>query len=185
MRLIGPGLRRRNRQRPRQRRLWQMLTRSTGPASRVGLQAIRMDSNSQHKDQVPAPARGRRRRTTGGAHDHIIHAAREAIVTIDEQQRIVMVNPAAERLFASSAAQMLGSALEQFIPQRHRQGHAEQVRRFGAGRRAERPMAERRAVTGLRADGSEFPLEATISRADFDDPQGPRRLYTALLRDLS
>ncbi|MDP3083177.1 MAG: PAS domain-containing sensor histidine kinase [Rubrivivax sp.] len=144
-----------------------------------------MDSNSQHKDQVPAPARGRRRRTTGGAHDHIIHAAREAIVTIDEQQRIVMVNPAAERLFASSAAQMLGSALEQFIPQRHRQGHAEQVRRFGAGRRAERPMAERRAVTGLRADGSEFPLEATISRADFDDPQGPRRLYTALLRDLS
>jgi two-component system, NarL family, sensor histidine kinase UhpB len=115
----------------------------------------------------------------------IIHAAFEAIVTVDEAQRIVMMNPAAERIFGCAAQQALGCDLGRFIAPRNRGAHAEHVRRFGVTGVSERPMGARGRVIGLRANGQEFPAEATILRVDTRDESGPRRFYTALLRDLS
>ncbi|MDE2628137.1 MAG: PAS domain S-box protein [Burkholderiales bacterium] len=117
--------------------------------------------------------------------DGAVRAALEAIVTVDDRQRIVMINPAAQRMFGCTAEQALGSELSRFIPQRLREVHARHVREFDASDARELPVAKRSAVIGLRADGTEFPLEASISRVDVQSEFGPRRYFTALLRDLS
>ncbi len=113
------------------------------------------------------------------------HAAHEAIVTVDEAQRIVMINPAAQRMFGCTAAEALGSDLSRFIPQRLRSAHAGHVRDFIETGVNERPMAERLPVTGLRANGEEFPAAITITRAEGAGPFGSGRFFTALLCDLS
>ena len=51
----------------------------------------------------------------------VLHAALEAMVTIDEQLRIVMVNPAAQRMFGRSATDMIGRSLDELMPARFRQ----------------------------------------------------------------
>jgi two-component system, NarL family, sensor histidine kinase UhpB len=115
----------------------------------------------------------------------IIHAAHEAIVTVDEAQRIVMMNPAAERMFGVKADQALGSDLARFIPVHDRGAHAGHLQRFGESDVSERPMGASGRVAGLRSNGQEFAAEAVISRVETTGESGPKRFYTALLRDLS
>ena len=117
--------------------------------------------------------------------DGIIRAAHEAIVTVDDEQRIVMINPAAQRMFGCTAQQALGSDLSRFIPVSHRKAHADHVREFSESGATERPMSMRARITGLRASGEEFPVEAAISRVEVAGALGPKHFYTALLRDLS
>jgi PAS domain S-box-containing protein len=62
--------------------------------------------------------------------DAIVQAAREAIITISEDQRIVMINPAAQRMFGLTAREALGTDLGRLIPQRYRHNHAMHVRAF-------------------------------------------------------
>jgi len=122
---------------------------------------------------------------TNGVQDAIIHAALEGIITVDEEQRIVLINPAAQRMFGVQAADVLGRNLSQFIPARLRAEHAQHVDRFRLFSDTDRAMAWRRAVFGLRADGQEFPVQASISRTVTAGAEGPRTLTTVLLRDLS
>ena len=121
----------------------------------------------------------------GIMNDKIVRAAFEAIITVDESQRVVMINPAAQRMFGVTASEVLGKNLSCFIPSRFHRAHAEHVRQFDQSGTAERAMGERNTVVGLRANGQEFSLEATISRLDVVDGMGQRRFFTALLRDLS
>lgn len=109
----------------------------------------------------------------------------EGIVTIDEAQRIVMINPAAQRMFRCAASDVLGKNLSVFIPPRLRRSHAAHVRKFDKAGTVERPMGERTVLTGLRMSGEEFPMEATISRLDMIGEAGGHRFFTALIRDLS
>ena len=120
-------------------------------------------------------------RVHGGA----VHAASEAIVTVDEQQRIVMINPAAQRMFGCSAVEALGSPLSRFIPADRREAHARHVAEFARAGTLEARMGEPGRVTGLRANGETFPAEASISRVAVSGPDGPIHYFTALLRDLS
>ncbi len=118
-------------------------------------------------------------------YDSIARASHDAIVTVDQQQRIVMLNPAAQRMFGCTANEALGTSLSRFIPPEHRAAHAEQVRAFDLSGTAERPMAERGAIVGLRSNGERFPAEATISRLDVAGELGEMRYFTALMRDIS
>jgi two-component system sensor histidine kinase UhpB len=122
---------------------------------------------------------------TGSVFRGAVRAAHEGIVTIDDQQRIVMINPAALRMFGCSAAEALGARLSRFIPPAQRTAHARQVRAFDASGTIERPMGERGIITGLRANGEVFPAAASISRVDVRGGPGTRRYFTALLCDLS
>ena len=117
--------------------------------------------------------------------DGVVHAALEAIVTVDESQRIVMINPAALRMFGCTAKQALGQELSRFIPAKFRAAHAEHVRRFDASGVEDRPMGARPTLTGMRWDGEEFPVEASISRVEVKSESGTRHYFTALLRDIS
>ncbi len=115
----------------------------------------------------------------------IVQATCEGIVTIDEKQRIVMISPAAQRMFRCSASDALGQNLSIFLPERLRRDHAAHVRRFNRAGTVERPMGERTILMGLRMNGEEFPIEATISRVDMAGAVGSQRFFTALIRDLT
>ncbi len=111
----------------------------------------------------------------------IVSIASDAIVSVDESQRIVLFNRGAEQTFGWTEAEVLGQPLEILIPERFRGGHADHVRRFGDGPVVARRMGERREIWALHRDGSEFPAEASISRLEITG----MRFYTAVLRDVS
>ncbi|WOB76840.1 PAS domain-containing sensor histidine kinase [Achromobacter xylosoxidans] len=94
----------------------------------------------------------------------IIQSATEPIITVDERQRIVMFNPAAERVFLREAAQAIGASLDILIPARFRGVHARHVERFRHTGISERKMGLGAPLWGLRANGEEFPMEASISQ---------------------
>jgi PAS domain S-box-containing protein len=104
----------------------------------------------------------------------------DAIISVDEAQRIVLYNRAAERIFGWSAADMLGGPLDRLLPQRYRRGHGDLVRHFGDTGATSRRMGGA-VLLGLRHDGEEFPIEATISQ--LDTPAG--KLFTVILRDVT
>ena len=116
-----------------------------------------------------------------GRLEGIIRSAMEAIITIDESQRILIFNPMAEKLFGCAAADAIGGSLERFIPIRNRPGHSEKVRQFGVTGASERQLGRQRPLFGLRANGEEFPIEASISQ--LVDQKG--RLFTVMLRDVT
>ncbi|WP_439682508.1 PAS domain S-box protein [Cupriavidus oxalaticus] len=111
----------------------------------------------------------------------IIRSSMEAIITVDSEQRVILFNPMAEKLFAWPAENAIGRPLGDFIPERFRPAHEEHVRRFGVTGVSDREMGRQRALYALRRDGSEFPIEASISQI----ADRGTRLYTVMLRDIT
>jgi PAS domain S-box-containing protein len=111
----------------------------------------------------------------------IVSSAMDAIITVDENQSIVLFNESAEQMFGCTAAEALGQPLSRFIPDRFRGAHSEFVRRFGETGGTSRAMGRLGALVALRADGSEFPIEASISAIEV----GGRKLYTVIHRDIT
>ena len=113
----------------------------------------------------------------------ILHAAQEAIVMVDERQRIVAINPAAERMFRCKAPQVLGQPLERFIPPRQRAAHAVQVDEFATSASLQQRLVRHRHTTAARLDGSEFPVEISLSRVDMAEGDSVRHYFAALVLD--
>jgi PAS domain S-box-containing protein len=111
----------------------------------------------------------------------IIASALDAIIVIDEDQRIVLFNSAAEMMFGFRAREAIGSSIDQFIPQHFRTAHRVQVGEYGASGAAVQMMRERNLVYGLRATGQEFPIETSLSQTE----SRGRKLFTAIIRDVS
>ena len=110
-----------------------------------------------------------------------INSVMDAIVAVDEDHRIILFNPAAERMFGMAQDEVRGQPLSLLLPERARETHALNMDGFkGAGGGA-RPIAASMDITGMRADGSEFPIECTISQTLIEGkPQ-----FTAVLRDIT
>ena len=111
----------------------------------------------------------------------IVASAMDAIITVDESQRIVLFNAAAEKTFGTQAADAIGQSLDRFIPERFRHAHREHVRSFGATNVTKRSMGHLNPLFGLRASGEEFPIEASISQVEV----GGKKLFTVILRDIT
>ncbi|WP_436968402.1 PAS domain-containing sensor histidine kinase [Burkholderia multivorans] len=111
----------------------------------------------------------------------IIRSSMEAIITVDENQTIVIFDPAAEQVFGVSAMEAVGAPLPRFIPERFRAAHARHVEQFGVTGVSERQMGRQRVLFGLRGNGTEFPIEASISQIR----DGAGKLYTVMLRDVT
>ena len=111
----------------------------------------------------------------------LIQSAMDAIIAIDGGQRIVLFNPAAERMFGCPAAKALGSSIDRFIPAPVRQAHRDHVRRFGSTGVTSRHLGALSSVRGLRHNGEEFPIEASISQLDASG----QKLFTVILRDIT
>lgn len=111
----------------------------------------------------------------------LLDSAMDAIITVDEQQKIVLYNRAAEKIFGWPRQEMLRQPLERLIPGRFRADHSQHLARFGTTGVTPRRMGGLRVVHGLRANGEEFPMDASISQ--LETPQG--KLYTVILRDIT
>jgi PAS domain S-box-containing protein len=111
----------------------------------------------------------------------IVGSAMDAIISVDEQQKIVLFNLAAEKLFRCSAAATLGQPLDRFIPQHFRAEHWQQVTDFGKSGVTSSSMRLLGALSALRADGEEFPIEASISKIEV----AGEKIYTVILRDIT
>jgi PAS domain S-box-containing protein len=121
------------------------------------------------------------RKIAAARFEGIIAAAMDAIISIDESQVIILFNPAAERMFRIKASEAIGSHINRFIPVRFRATHPGQVQEFGETGATHRQMGRLGSVSGLRADGEEFPAEASISQIQTDSG----RIYTVIMRDIS
>jgi PAS domain S-box-containing protein len=111
----------------------------------------------------------------------VIGSAMDAVITVDDQQRVTLFNGAAEAMFGYRAIEVVGQAVERLIPQRFRSAHSEHIDSFGRARGTRRRMGQLGRVYGLRRDGTEFPVEAAISQAD----AAGHKLYTVILRDIT
>ncbi|WP_431859149.1 sensor histidine kinase [Azospirillum sp.] len=111
----------------------------------------------------------------------ILAIAADAVVSVDQAQRIILFNQGAERIFQFTAAEALGQPLEILLPTFARAGHSRQVERFGHTGVQARQMGERSIIRGRRKNGEEFPAEASISRIVV----GGRTVFTAILRDVT
>ena len=111
----------------------------------------------------------------------ILDSAMDAIITVDSDQRIVMFNRAAEQVFGCTARLAIGRTIDRFIPTQFRAAHAHHVEEFDANGRTTRRMGHLGVLSGLRANGEEFPVEAAISRTE----HAGRRLFTVILRDIT
>ena len=111
----------------------------------------------------------------------IVESAMDAIITVDERQRVVLFNAAAEEVFGWPREEAMGQPLDSFIPERFRRGHRAMVEGFGTAGSTSRRMGHARVVMGLRRNGEEFPIDASISQAR----EGGQRFYTVILRDVT
>jgi PAS domain S-box-containing protein len=111
----------------------------------------------------------------------IISSAMDAIITVDGDQKIIVFNRAAEQIFRCPAMDALGQTIDKFIPQRFREAHRGHIRSFGQTGVSSRSMYSPGTLMGVRADGEEFPVEATISQVK----TASETLYSVILRDVS
>lgn len=111
----------------------------------------------------------------------LIDSVMDAVITLDSGQRVSLFNPAAERMFGYTAGEIIGQPVEILMPSRFRRSHSDHVRDFGTSGATTRRMGSLGQVTGRRRDGTEFPIEASISHSEV----GGERHFTAILRDIS
>src|SRR5688572_21505619 len=105
----------------------------------------------------------------------------DAVIAVDDEQRIIFFNAGAERIFGYTADEVGGRYLAMLLPERYRPTHRGHVHGFGAAHGSARLMGERQEISGLRKNGDEFPAEASIQHIEIDG----KNIYAAVLRDVS
>ncbi|BDC48731.1 hypothetical protein F183_A10470 [Bryobacterales bacterium F-183] len=125
-----------------------------------------------------APARARDRELF--RFRELLDAAPDAILEIDSKGRIILVNDAAEQLFGYTRQELLHQPVDVLVPDAVRGGHQEHRRRY-AEHPTRRPMGSGLRLHGKRKDGSEFPVEISLSPVYCED----QFCVAAIIRDVS
>ena len=111
----------------------------------------------------------------------ILDNANEAIISIDENQKITLFNHAAEQTFGYTSNEVLGQPFNLLIPSRFTNNHYQYINSFKNTQETARQMGGRRPVFGQRKDGTEFLAEVSISKIK---PRG-KTIFTAIIRDIT
>ena len=111
----------------------------------------------------------------------ILDLAEDAIISVDDKQRIVLFNRGAERMFGYSAQEIKGRPLDVLLPANSAEAHHRHMRAFEKSSDSSRGMADRSQIRGRRKDGTEFPAEASISKVGVNGST----TFTAILRDVT
>ncbi len=110
----------------------------------------------------------------------ILEATVDAIITIDDRGIIETFNSAAEKLFGYTADEMIGKNINQLMPAPYADEHDGYLRKY-LTTGVEKVIGIGREVEGLRKDGTQFPVELSVSVVQ----QGSRRLFTGIVRDIT
>jgi PAS domain S-box-containing protein len=108
----------------------------------------------------------------------LLESAPDGIVIVDSQSRIVLVNRQAERLFGCERDWLLGQPIEVLLPERFRASHVQYRDGYQQAPRT-RPMGAGLELSGRRRDGSEFPVEISLSPMTLDGA----RFVISIVRD--
>ena len=111
----------------------------------------------------------------------LLRIADDAIICTNQEQKIILFNRGAEKIFGYEAWEILGQSLEILLPEAVRSNHAHHVRDFQKSNAPARKMTSRSPIRGRAKDGREFPAEASISQLT----QGGETIFTVILRDIS
>ena len=111
----------------------------------------------------------------------IIGSTMDAIITMDERERVVLFNRAAESMFLCSSADAIGQPLGRLIPKRFSQASHGDLSAFALAQGTDRSMEQPGILFGRRANGEEFPFEASISYVRVNG----QNLFTFILRDIT
>jgi len=134
-----------------------------------------MDDSTKTRAQLLAALQ--KSEATGHA---LLESASEGVVLSDATGRITLVNAAAERMFGYDRAELLGQQLEVLLPDRVRSAHTEHRAHYFVRPRV-RPMGSGLDLAGRRKDGTEFPVEISLSY--IDSPEGMTAM--ALITDIT
>lgn len=93
---------------------------------------------------------------------NLLEAAPDAMVVVDADGRIVFINARTEALFGYAREKLLGQTVEMLVPSRFRDSHSGHRRAFTAASRV-RPMGAGVQLYGQRSDGTEFPVDISLS----------------------
>ncbi len=105
----------------------------------------------------------------------------DAVILIDNQQKIIAFNAGAEKTFGYAASEVIGQSLNVLLPDRYRQHHGDLVHAFALSNDYSRRMADRREIFGKRKNGKEFPAEAGITKIEVHD----KFHFAVVLRDIT
>ncbi len=111
----------------------------------------------------------------------ILDNANEAIISVDETQRITLFNQGAESTFGYTAQEVLGQPFDLLLPSRFAHIHRQHIDDFSKAQQTARKMGGRLPVFGCRKDGTEFMAEVSISKLQLGD----RKVLTAIVRDIT
>ncbi len=111
----------------------------------------------------------------------IVDSAMDAIISLDSQQHIIHFNRAAEKMFGYASSDIIGKPVDILIPDRFRAAHREHIKTFGDYGLTNRTMGSTGGISGLRSNGEEFPIEASISQVEALG----QKIFTVILRDVT
>ena len=111
----------------------------------------------------------------------IVEIADDAIISVDANQKIILFNQGAERIFGWTVAEAIGQSLSLLLPEAFAATYSHLVSNFGGDVKPARKIGHRKEIFARRRDGTEFPAEASISKLEV----AGEIIFTAILRDMT
>ncbi|MCZ4280547.1 PAS domain S-box protein [Kiloniella laminariae] len=111
----------------------------------------------------------------------IVEGVADAIIATDEQGDLTLFNKGAEKMFGYQSSEIIGTSLEQLIPDAFCDADGKNLKDFGGNQSSDRTMGFRNGLSALRRNGEIFPADATVMKIK----RGDSFIFAAVVRDIS